>query len=64
MIRKATCKCGRLIIANDERRVVSHEAPECEFFKTLLRQAGPSERSIEMLDTESGAPVGAKGGDT
>lgn len=64
-VRHATCHCGRRIIANDLRKVVSHEAPECEWFKELVASAGKTERSVEVLDIETGAvdPGTVKGGD-
>lgn len=37
----ATCKCGRRVRRDDAARMVSHEAPECEWFASMVKQAGP-----------------------
>lgn len=63
-VRRARCKCGRIVIANDARKTVSHEAPECDWFKGLVSFAmGPSTRAVEVLDVDTGERFGPAGGD-
>jgi hypothetical protein len=54
VIRHATCKCGRLILVNDDEKKVSHEAPECDWFKGLLAEAGPHSAEVEVLNLVTG----------
>jgi hypothetical protein len=53
-IRTTTCKCGRKIVANDEELKISHEEPECDWFKNMMTKAAPHKRSVEVLDAETG----------
>lgn len=62
-VRHATCHCGKRIVANDLRKTVSHEAPECEWFKELVAKAGKSTTTVEILDVETVEPVGTPGGE-
>ena len=54
MIRHATCKCSRLIIANDAELKISREAPECDWFRDLLAKSPPHSTEVEVLDAETG----------
>jgi hypothetical protein len=55
-IRRVPCRhCGRLIVFNDFRLVISHEVPECDGFRAMMAQAatagmGADSTSVEVLD--------------
>ena len=51
-VREGTCKCGRKIVVNDAEKSVSHEAPECDFFLDLMKQAAPHETRTVTIDEQ------------
>lgn len=61
-VRHYRCRCGAQIIANDARKMVSHAAPECDWFRSLMKSGPAHHESVEVLDTETGEPVGSRGG--
>ena len=50
------CKgCGRIVIFEDDKKTVSHEAPQCDWFEDLMRRAqelfpGRVEATITVRD--------------
>ena len=40
-MRTATCRCGLLIVADDEKLTVDHEAPVCDWFAAQVKKAAP-----------------------
>ena len=55
-ILHARCHCGRLIVRNDAEKKISHEAPECDFFRKMLARAAAHTREVEVIDPETGLP--------
>jgi hypothetical protein len=57
--RQTTCKCGLRIVVNDDAFEVSHELPECEWFTSLVAQAGPRHSKVEFIDPDTGRKLKA-----
>lgn len=41
--------CGRLIVRDDKRMKVSHQAPTCDGFLELLKKHRPDETFLEQI---------------
>lgn len=63
-IRRVTCRCGRLLVGDDETLSVSHEYPECDWFAELMRQVGADRTGLEYRDTVTGNKIPGKIGQT
>lgn len=57
-MKTARCRCGRLVVNDPARQVISHEAPECDWFRQLLQQGPkPDATFVEVLDVDDPSKV-------
>jgi hypothetical protein len=48
-LQYAVCKCGKLLIRDDDNMKISHEAPECDGFLEIVSRHKESKREVEIL---------------